>query len=706
MGILVGIDLGTTYSSVARINEENGRAEIIPNSLGNPITPSVIAIMPDSRILHGEDAKEQQEIGYTEVASLFKRCMGIESYTLPLCGQIYSAEKLSALLLEGLVRDAEKVCGEVIDGAIITVPAYFRNKEREATIRAGEAAGIKVLGILNEPTAAAFAYGLHGQDKKQTILIYDLGGGTFDVTLAEVDGDSINIGGSDGDHALGGSDWDKAVSRWIIGKFKDDFGLDLSEDNEQLSMLAVLAENAKKRLTVADSADVVVSWQGQKAKYQLTRTLFDDVTSFMLHETASIIDRLYGSFAPQKTWQDVDGVILVGGSTRMRQVHDYIERMTGKPALRGVNVDEAVALGAAIRANQEADGSRRLLPGATRTRVLPGQDIEPIGRLIGSKQITDATTHALGMISESKDGKSYITDILIRKNTAIPAQQTLRRELRVSRKGDNELEVYLLQGEDPCPLNCEIAGKYVFSNIQYIEGGRTRIDISYRYDANGVINVEAVQTENGTKLTLRREVVPDDMNWVLRSPRENQGTGAMLAGEIYLVADLSGSMYGTPIEEAQKAMKRFVDDIDLSCFKIGIMGVADSVQIFMRPSGNAAELKQQIDRIMSDSTCGGANSAHPFGELMKAYSQTAEVRYAVVLADGQWSNQQLATSAARECHRAGIEIIGMGFGSADRAFLEDISSQKDLAIFTNLNELVGSFSKIAQVISDGGELIR
>ena len=698
MGINVGIDLGTTFSAVACINPTNGKAEIVKNATGEAITPSVVAILEDGKVLHGIAAKELREEGYVNTASFFKRSMGDPNYLLPLCGRGYSATELSSLLLQGLVREAEATSGQKIDGAVITCPAYFRNREREATIEAGKRAGINVLSLLPEPTAAAFAYGLNQKSGESTVLIYDLGGGTFDVTIAEINEDEIKILGSDGNHSLGGKDWDESISRWIADKFEEEFGIDILESQEQIAILTGIAENAKKRLTSADVADAVVYYKGKKGKYQLSIQEFNDITRYMLGETESIINRLFNSIKVGSsilTWGNINGVILVGGSTRMRMVHDYIVKMTGQEPLSGVNVDEAVALGAAIRANQTSDGKRRM--------SLSGVKAEQTQKMIGGKKITDVTAHALGMISVSIDGEKYVNDILIDKNSPLPCEKTIQRQLRVGKKRENELEVYVLQGSDPNPLNCDVTGKYTFTGICFVENGQAILDITYKYNENGIIEVSARQVDNQRILKVLKNPEIGDISWAGRSPKDNVSS-IPVEGEIFLIADLSGSMEGKPLAEAKRAMSKFVDDADLDCFKIGVIGVSDSVKIYLKPTNNESRIRASI-KSMTIGDCGYGNEAHPFDVLFKSFSKDCELKYAIVLADGVWEKQRTAIQAAVKCHKNEIAIIGLGFGGADKHFMEAISSEKDLAVITQMSGLMSSFSKIAQVIGTRGSSI-
>lgn len=719
MGITVGIDLGTTYSAVAMIDRQTGRARVIPNRDGGSITPSVVAVMPDGQVLIGDEAKEQQETGYTETAAFFKRAMGDDAFALPLCGRTYSATELSAMMLRGLLEQAEEVSGDKIDHAVVTVPAYFRNAEREATLEAARLAGLDVYGVLNEPTAAAFAYGINGSEQPQTILVYDLGGGTFDVTLAHVDGDEIRVLGSDGNHQLGGKDWDDAVVRWVADKFEDEFDVDVTEDDEQLARLAVAAENAKKRLTGSTYADITVNYAGYKGKYRLTREEFDDITSFMLGETADIVERLFASVNPPMDWSKIDGAILVGGSTRMPQVHEYIERMSGKKPLGGVNVDEAVALGAAIRANQDAEGHPLWTIGggsgaAAHQAVIGGGAPADAPRMvIGGKKIVDVSAHALGMIAESQDRTQYVNTVIIPKNTPIPTNYVKTVELKVPRSG-GRMEVYMLQGDERDPLANEIAGKYVFEGIPYVGEGKTNINVAYCYNDSSVIEVYGQQAETGQQFTAVREPIPEDMSWVTRSPldierermeliKQNQ-----ITGEVYLIIDLSGSMGGEPLEKAIQAAHDFVNTIDVSLLSVGVIAFGSRVECVSISSNDATTVHAAIDtlQIWFDNGCVGYGTtfdalAHLAEYFQNKHSGPRDIRLAIILTDGFWAAEEPPIRDAEEAWRQGVQTLAIGFGSADEQFLKKISSISDLAGLTDLNHLSETFSNIGREISSG-----
>lgn len=310
MGIRVGIDLGTTFSAVARIDPILGKPVIIKNNFGASITPSVICFESNGSVLFGEDAKSLLSMGNTNAISLFKRSMGKEFFSVEVFGKTYSAIDLSAILLKKLADEAEQQSGEKIEAAVITVPAYFTHKEREATMQAGKKAGLEIISIINEPTAAALAYGLTDRINEQTVLIYDLGGGTFDVTLAKISNNEIFELGSDGNHELGGKDWDDCIARYISDEFFERYGIDFSDDLEMAAAMLVTAENVKKQLTSVDCVSVPINYRGVRGSVDITIETFEAISQFLINETKDVINRLFDSL--KVSWSQIDGVILVG----------------------------------------------------------------------------------------------------------------------------------------------------------------------------------------------------------------------------------------------------------------------------------------------------------------------------------------------------------------------------------------------------------
>lgn len=696
MGIRVGIDLGTTFSSVARINADTGKPEIIKNSFGSPITPSVLCFEPDGNVLFGEDAKSMQGMGNTNAIAYFKRNMGNDAFCVEFFDKTYSTTDLSAILLRNLVREAEQTCGEKIDSAVITVPAYFTHKERQATIDAGRKAGIDVIAIINEPTAAAFAYGLNEKSKEQTVLIYDLGGGTFDVTIARINQNEINIIGSDGNHELGGKDWDDCIARYLVQRFQEEYGVDLSEDDEMVAALLVTAEKVKKQLTSRDEVKVPINYKDIRGNILITEQLFEEISDFLIGATKDLTDCLLASVG--LTWSDITGTILVGGSTRMRMIHNYVKHMSGKEPLSGVNVDEAVALGAAIRANIDEEGNS--VSSGILGSIGPGKSTA----VIGAKTVSDVTAHALGMLAVSEDSERYVNSIIIPKNTTIPAERKRSYKFRTRAK-DNELEVYVLQGAYERPLDNTFIDKYTITEIDKVEENPSVIEVSYRYTANGVVEVSAVQTETGKELPIRIEKIPSDMRWTDGSPKDLGAGGMPLQIEVILAIDLSGSMRGDPVTKAQQAMKEFLGQLEPEYSKVGVLAFADRSKLVIQPTDDFERVEQEIDN-MDVGDVGICTGAEPFTDAYTALKASGvdetkdKVRYLVVLTDGVWDNTEYAIKQAKRCHKEGIEVMALGFGDADYDFLRQIASTDDFASLTNLSDLTGSFSKIAQAIGD------
>lgn len=702
MGIRVGIDLGTTFSAVAWVNPQTGKAEVIKNSFGSPITPSVLCFQPDGSVLFGEVAKEMQAAGDPNTMAFFKRSMGNENFVVEFFGKRYTVTDLSAILLRKLKEEAESRIGQTIDEAVITVPAYFTHKERTATIQAGEKAGLRVNGIINEPTAATLAYGLNQSGGNQTVLVYDLGGGTFDVTIARVTGDEIVVLGSDGNHELGGKDWDDCIARYLNSAFLEEYGVNLAADPEKASALLVTAENAKKQLTSRDVVKVPLVYRNTRGTVEITEEIFEEISQFLLGTTRDVTQRLLDSL--KMTWSQLDGVILVGGSTRMRMIHKYVMEMSGRPPLSGVNVDEAVALGAAIRANITDKGETLGLSGGTKSRQSGGGLA-----VMGAKAITDVTAHSLGMVSISQDGERYINKIIIPKNTRIPAENSEPFHLR-TRRGNNELEIYVLQGEYSRPLDNTVIHKYVVSEIQPAPPPGAVIQVTYHYTANGVVEVGAVQQETGKQLPVAAEPVPEDMSWTDLSPKENQQNEPVNQADVVLAIDLSGSMIGEPIAKAKTAMKEFVSQMEESGAQIGLVAFADSVEVTLRLTEDYQRVYNAID-VIDRANVGGGNDVDPFPEaydlLKKHHKRDRDrLRYVVVLTDGQWYAPEDAIRHAQKCHAAGMEVIALGFGTADYDFLEQIASASDFAALTDVSQLSNSFSKIAQVIGSGATGLR
>jgi molecular chaperone DnaK len=684
MGISVGIDLGTTFSAIAAVNR-SGRPVIVHNSEGKPVTPSVICFSGTEPIV-GDEAKEMQALGESNIASFFKRSMGNNSFMLNFNGRNYTPTELSAILLGKLKADAGAELGKEVTDAVITVPAYFNNFQREATIKAGEMAGLKVLRIINEPTSAALAYGLDRLSGDETILVYDLGGGTFDVSIVQIDQKLIKVIATDGDHELGGKDWDDRIAAYLGQQFYQDHGLDPLEDTESFQDILTRTESAKKQLSVRENVKVSIVHGGEKESYDLTRDQFVEMTRDLMERTRSLTEQVLRDSG--LGWPDMTGVLLVGGSTRMPMVHRYVETMSGKKPLPGVNVDEAVALGAAIQAymdTAEKNGSPSMFT------------------LKANRKTRDVMSHSLGMVAENENRAQYINSIILPKNTPIPCTETRPYQIRTGRNRENKVEVYMLQGENDSPLKCNMLGKYVFPDISHAANQVAILDIQYQYDRNGVVSVSAVQRETKANLPLTVEPVPADLSWLSEPPPEQYVVTAHPS--ILITVDLSGSMSGNPLGEAQRAAKKFVVEIDLTHSSLGLIAFADRVQVTQEICQNAKKLNKGIDYwtpLMDRGDVGWGNDAEPFSQALRLLKGREDPRFIIVLTDGAWYDQPGAVRQARTCHQEGIEIIAIGFGGADRKFLRDIATCDENALFTDLSSLAGSFSKIAQVLTETG----
>ena len=678
MAIRVGIDLGTTYCAVARIDDKTGKAVIIRNNRGVILTPSVLCFNEDGSILHGEDAKKQQKMGNQNIASFFKRCMGIDGYSLMFFGRRYSATDLSAILLNKLKIDVEKETNDKVIEAVITVPAYFDDMGKSATMAAARQAGLNCNIIISEPTAAALAYNLSKDVKEQTILVYDLGGGTFDVTIARVTGDEIDVLGTDGDHSLGGKDWDDCIVRYISDEFDRAHGLRISADPQKTDYLLVMAEDAKKCLSDSDSTSVEVKYEGKELQVCITVDTFESISRYQLGITKDLVNNLLNDLG--LTWRNIDGVILVGGSTRMQMVRKYVKEMSGKEPLGGVNPDEAVALGAAIRANTTADGV--VLPSISATI---GGSTHTQDSIQGAKKIRDVAAHSLGMIAASIDGDHFINSIIIRKNTKIPVEETRQYKHWIGKDCD-DFEIYLTQGEfgrfsdddetydeDWRPLNNTINRKCVANKKQFNKTANSEsiIAVTYSYTINDTIEVKAIQTETGKELVLEEQPVSGDLSWTDEPPvQKKYGRGARQSLEIVFAIDTSGSMYGDPLKAARQAIIDFQNQLG-------------------------------SHNILYFETDSRGHSYIDFCEVRKCFSGNSNCkRYIVVLADGQWWPKEEAKYRAKLCKDEGIDIIAVGFGYADKAFLNDIASKKGFAKMTDLAGLSGTFISFAQEIEN------
>jgi len=694
----VGIDLGTTYSTVAYFDNNIQKPVIIKNKYGNNITPSVVGFAKDGTAKYGDDAKELQEFNEGETASFYKREMGNTAFKLKLNDSIYSAEDLSSMFLNLLIADMneDRPDNDKITEAIITVPAYFNYYQREATKRAGESAGLKVLGIVNEPTAAAIAFGLT-KDRYGTYLVYDLGGGTFDVTVVRIDKNGIETLGTDGDHKLGGKDWDDELLMYVTDQFNDEYGGDVLNEVDSPYDLLVAVEKLKKDLSNRESASISITSNGNRGRYTVTREEFNDLTDVLMDRTELLCNDLLNSI--KMGWKDIDGVLLVGGSTRMTMVHDFVKRMSGKDPIIGINVDEAVAIGAALETEMFKQAEEKVFSiDGKRSNdefAIGGRAIDEVGLSLGGRRVSDVTAHSMGRLQITSDRSRFFNDIMIAKNSAIPTKVTKPSLIKSDSLRKGTTEIYVLQGENDRPLDNVILEKQVISGIEYTKNKDVIIDVTYEYTLDGMVLVSAVQKDNNKVLTVHSEALPEDMSWTDLDPDSIQSYGSTDELEIVICLDTSGSMYGS-MDKVRDAGLKFIENLDFSYTKVAIL----EFESYVHQRLGLTDKKQEIKNVLNTLNSGGGTQ-EPMTKAYQLLSGHDAKRYIVVMTDGEWYGEDTALRYAEMCRQEEIEIIAMGIGNGiNKGFLNKLATTD--AILADTQNMVQRFSSIGQAIANNG----
>ncbi|MDO4279714.1 MAG: molecular chaperone DnaK [Lachnoclostridium edouardi] len=494
MSKIIGIDLGTTNSCVAVM--EGGKPVVIANAEGVRTTPSVVAFSKSGERLVGEPAKRQAVTNADRTISSIKRHMGTD-YKVDIDGKKYTPQEISAMILQKLKADAESYLGEKVTEAVITVPAYFNDAQRQATKDAGKIAGLDVKRIINEPTAAALAYGLDNE-KEQKIMVYDLGGGTFDVSIIEIGDGVIEVLSTNGDTRLGGDDFDNAVTQWMIDEFKKAEGVDLSGDKMALQRLREAAEKAKKELSSATTTNINLPFitataEGPKhLDMNLTRAKFDELTRDLIERTAIPVQNALKDAG--LTAAELSKVLLVGGSTRMLAAQDKVKQLTGKEPSKSLNPDECVAIGAAIQG----------------------------GKLAGDEGAGDILLLDVTPLSLSIETMGGVATKLIERNTTIPT----KKSQIFSTAADNQtaVDIHVVQGERQFARDNKTLGQFRLDGIPPARRGVPQIEVTFDIDANGIVNVSAKDLGTGKEqhitITSGSNMSDDDIDKAVKEAAE------------------------------------------------------------------------------------------------------------------------------------------------------------------------------------------
>ena len=570
MGKAVGIDLGTTNSVVAVL--EGGEPTVIANAEGNRTTPSIVAFKSEE-VLVGELAKRQAITNPDNTVRSIKRHIGT-NWKENFEGKDYTPQEISARILQKLKRDAESYLGDDVTDAVITVPAYFNDAERQATKEAGQIAGLNVLRIINEPTAASLSYGLENNED-QKILVFDLGGGTFDVSILEISEGVFEVKSTSGDSKLGGDDWDQRVMDWLIEKFKSSTGIDLSNDKMAIQRIQEGAEKAKIELSSTSETEINLPFitandaGPQHLLEKLSRSEFEKITADLVDRTKEPVENAL-SDAGMK-FSDIDHVILVGGSTRMPSVQQLVKSLTGKDPHKGVNPDEVVASGAAIQAG-----------------VLKG-DVKDV-------LLLDVTPLTLGV--ETKGG---IMTKMIERNTTIPTKRS--EVFSTAENNQTQVEIHILQGEREMASGNKSLGRFTLTDIPAAMAGTPQIEVTFDIDANGIVNVNAKDLGTGKEqaitITGGTALEDDEIERMIKDAEQhanedakkkelvetrNMAEGMVTSTEKMLEEnkDKATEEEVTAINEANDKLKKILENEDLSIddLKNGIDELAKASQSF------------------------------------------------------------------------------------------------------------------------------
>ena len=548
MSKIIGIDLGTTNSCVSVM--EGGEAVVIPNAEGNRTTPSVVAFSKDGERMVGQVAKRQAITNPDRTISSIKREMGSD-YRVPIDGKSYTPQEISAMILQKLKADAEAYLGQTVTEAVITVPAYFTDAQRQATKDAGKIAGMEVKRIINEPTAAALAYGVD-KESDQKIMVYDLGGGTFDVSVLEVGDGVIEVLATAGNNRLGGDDFDKCVMDWMAAEFKKAEGIDLTGDKVAMQRLKEAAEKAKIELSGVTSTSINLPYITADASgpkhldLTLSRAKFDQLTGHLVEATAGPVRQAMSDAG--LSGNEIQKVLMVGGSSRIPAVQDMVKRLTGKEGFKGINPDECVAMGAALQGGVFTGDTKGLL-------------------------LLDVTPLSLGI--ETMGG---VMTRLIDRNTTIPAKKS--QTFTTAADNQTSVEVHVLQGEREMAQYNKTLGKFHLDGIAPARRGVPQIEVTFDIDANGIVNVSAKDLGTGTEqhitITSSTNMSKEDVDKAVREAEQFAAEDAKRKEEVDTRNEADQMVYQT--EKVLEEMGGKLDGGDKGAIDSALNRVKDALK--------------------------------------------------------------------------------------------------------------------------------
>lgn len=608
MSKVIGIDLGTTNSCVAVL--ENGEPQIIANSEGMRTTPSVVAFTKGGERIVGEPAKRQAVTNADNTVISIKTHMGTD-YKVNIEGKSYTPQEISAIILQKLKADAESYLGQQVKEAVITVPAYFTDAQRQATKDAGRIAGLEVKRIINEPTAAALAYGMDKLDQDKKILVFDLGGGTFDVSILEIGDGTFEVLATAGNNRLGGDDFDKVIIDYLAEEFKKAEGVDLREDNMALQRLKEAAEKAKKELSSTMSSNINLPFitataSGPKhMNIDLSRAKFDELTHHLVEKTMEPTKRALADAGLSVS--EIDDVLLVGGSTRIPAVQEAVKKFIGKEPHKGINPDECVAAGAAIQAG-----------------VLTGE--------VNDLLLLDVTPLSLGI-----ETMGNVMTKIIERNTTIPT----KKSQVFSTAADNQtaVDIHVLQGERSMAYDNTTLGRFQLSEIPPAPRGIPQIEVTFDIDANGIVHVTAKDLGTGKEqkvtITSGTNLSEEEIERKVKEAEMNAEADKAKKDRIEAVNQADSTIYQT-----EKTLNELGDKVNADDKSAIEAAVASLKEVKDKESATAEEIKSAIDEVM--------NKFHKISEQMYQQAQAEQAAQGGEQADQNQSNDDVVDADFKE----------------------------------------------------------